>query len=219
MSAIQSFTAATRQATGTRAVRSLRKGGQVPINISRKGAASTSLQMDARSAEIFDAKVVHLAKLEVDGKAITVLRGAIARDVLTDKVTHIDLLEVSEASEIKVQVAVVANTLNCPGIKSGGIVNQNLRSVEVLCRADSIPDVIEVDLSNTNIMESVYVDSLVPPAGVKVLTPGRQVILTIAVSRGMATTTTDATAAAGTDAAAAPAAAAGDAKPAEAAKK
>lgn len=218
MSAIQSFPAATRQATGTRAVRSLRKSGQVPVNISRRGAASSTLQMDARSAEIFDAKVVHLAKLEVDGKAITVLRGAIARDVLTDKVTHIDLLEVSEASEIKVQVAVVANTLNCPGIKAGGIVNQNLRSVEVLCRADSIPDVIEVDLTNTNIMESVYVDALVPPAGVKILTPARQVVLTIAVSRGMATTET-AAAAAPADGAAAATPAAGDAKPAEAAKK
>ncbi len=223
MSAIQTYSAAPRSARGSIAIRHLRKSGQVPVNISRKGADSTLVQMDARSAELFDARVVHLAKLTVDGKEITVLRGAIDKNVLNDRITHIDLIEVDENTEVKVQVALVPNTLGCPGVKAGGIVEQSLRSVQVQCKAGSIPDKIEVDLSGAGLMETVYADRLQAPQGVKILTRSRQVVLSISIPRGMSAAKTDAAAA--TAAGAAPVAAASapaagkDAKPAAAAAK
>jgi len=191
MSAIQTFQASPRTARGSKAVSHLRKSGHVPVNVSRKGGESTLLQMDNRSAELFDMRVSHLATMAVDGKEITVLRGAVDRNVLNDRVTHIDLIQVDGETEVKVQVALVPITLGCPGVKAGGIVEQAARSVMVQCKASAIPDQIQVDLSGVGLMETVYADRLVAPAGVKILAKPRHVVLSISVPRGMSTAKTE----------------------------
>jgi large subunit ribosomal protein L25 len=220
MTATQTYPAAIRTAKGTTAMSRLRKEGQVPVNVSKKGSPSTLLQMDARSAELFDKRVHHLAKLAIEGKEITVLRGAIEKNVLNDKVQHLDLIEVDESTEVTVQVAVVPTLLGCPGVKAGGIVEQSLRSINVRCKASAIPDAIAVDMTSVGLQETVYSDKLTFPEGVKPILRGgrRLVVLSISVPRGMSTAA-DAVAAAGATpaaGAAAPAAAAA-AAPAKAA--
>jgi large subunit ribosomal protein L25 len=202
MSAIQTFSTKPRTPAGTKGADKLRKAGQVPINVSRKGQPSVSLAMDARSAELFNAKVVHLAKLDVEGQPLTVLRKEVFRNPITDRVLHIDLL------------AVVALANDCPGVKAGGIVELAQRRLRVKCRATQIPDYIEVDLAGVAIMESVPVSKAKLPKGVTLLTPANQVLLSVVIPRGMSLAATE-TPAAGADGAAAPAAgAAGAAAPA-----
>jgi large subunit ribosomal protein L25 len=216
MSAILTYSAQPRTATGSSAASKLRSAGQVPVTISRKGHPSQHVSFDLKSAANLAAHVIHLCKVEVGGKTLTALRSQIAKDCLTDKITHIDLLEVDEASEIKVDVSVVPDARNCPGVKAGGIVEQHLRKVKVKCKANAIPDSIPVDLGAVELTETVYADRCVLPKGVTLVTPARQPLLSVVITRGMKTAEAEATAAAaaGADGAApaaagAPAAAAG----------
>ena len=213
MSAILTYSAQPRTATGSSAASKLRAAGQVPVTISRKGHPSQHVTFDLKSAANLAAHVIHLCKVEVGGKTLTALRAQIAKDCLTDKITHIDLLEVDEASEIKVDVAVVPDARNCPGVKAGGIVEQHLRKVKVKCKANAIPDSIPVDLGAVELTETVYADRCVLPKGVTLVTPARQPLLSVVITRGMKTAEAEATAAAaaGADGAAPMAAADGKA--------
>ena len=219
MSATNTYTATPRTAFGSFAAKGIRAAGQVPVTISRPGKDSLQVSVDNKTAEKINAEVVHLAKVTVGAETITVLRGAIERHPLKDNILHIDLVQVDEKSEIKVDVAVVPDARNCPGVKAGGIVEQRLRKVKVKCLAGAIPDSIGLDLGNVQIMQTVYASALALPQGVKLLTSPKLPVLSVVITRGMkkvddAAATPAAAAAAPAAKAAAPAAAAAAAKPA-----
>ncbi|MBA3683768.1 MAG: 50S ribosomal protein L25 [Planctomycetes bacterium] len=223
MSATLTFPGSTRTETGTIAANKLRAAGKVPVTISRRGQASQLAVVDVKTAAELASKVVHLCRLTIDGKTITVLRGEIVRHTLKDHITHIDLVEVDEKSTIKVDVAVIPDARNCPGVKAGGIVEQRLRRIKVSCPAHAIPDQFEINLDAVELSTSVLVEAVKLPKGVTLVTPPKSTLLSVVIPRGMKkgeeeAATEAANAAASTPAAegdkkagaAAPAAAAGD---------
>ena len=215
MSAIHSYPATLRTAFGGTAAKVVRAAGQVPVTISRPGKPSLQVQVDNKTAEKINAEVIHLAKITVGTDTVTVVRSSIERHPLKDNILHIDLIEVDEKSEIKVDVAVAVDARNCPGVKAGGIVEQRLRKVKVKCPAGAIPDSIGLDISNVALQQTVYASALTMPAGVKLVTPPRLPVLSVVITRGMKKVDdAAATAAAGAPAAKAAAPAAAAAKPA-----
>ncbi len=185
MSAIHTYTATSRTAFGGFAAKALRATGLVPVTISRPGKESLQVAVDVKTSEKINTEVVHLAKITVGAETITVLRGAIERHPLKDNILHIDFVQVDEKSEIKVDVAVVPDARNCPGVKAGGIVEQRLRKVKVKCLAGAIPDSIGLDLGNVQIMQTVYASALALPQGVKLLTSPKLPVLSVVITRGM----------------------------------
>lgn len=216
MSAMHTYQAEPRTALGTTAARAQRRAGRVPVTISRRGAPSRHLSLASDQAVHLAQNVVHLCKVKLGADEITTLKGEVAVHCLDDGIQHIDLLEVDAASEVSVDVAVRLRADDCPGVKSGGIVEQRLRSVKVRCPASAIPDAIELDLANVQVMETVYAKSLAMPKGVTLLTRADLPVVSIVIPRWMkkADETTAATAegAAAAPAAGADAAKAGDAK-------
>jgi large subunit ribosomal protein L25 len=221
MSATISYPAEPRTATGSKAAQKLRQQGKVPLTVTKPGKPSQLLTLDVKSAQHLAAHVVHLCKLEVKGAGVvTALRAQIDTDCLTDAIKHIDLIEVDEKSEIRVDVAVHPDARNCPGVKAGGIVELRARKIKVICKASAIPDALELDLGETQITETVFADQIKLPAGVKLAVPPKYPILTVVIPREMlkaeekvvaAATPAEGAAAATAEGAAAPAAA-GDAK-------
>lgn len=185
MSATLSFAATPRTSLGSSATSHLRKAGQVPATLSRPGQASVHLAIEAKAAAELDAKVVHLCHIEVAGKPVTVLRGEIVKDCISDQIQHIDLIQVDEKSEIKVNVAVIPDARNCPGIKAGGIVEQTLRTIAVKCKATAIPDSLAIDLGDVQLTDVVLVEKVKLPAGVTLVTPGKKPLLSVVIPRGL----------------------------------
>lgn len=225
MSTLHSYAAQPRTSLGSSAATKLRAKGIVPVTVSRPGKPSEHLQIDEKSAFHLAGNVVHLCKVDVAGKAITALRGEIAKDVLSDKIKHIDLKEVDAQSDIIVDVAVVPDARNCAGIKAGGLVELRSRTIKVKCKANAIPDHVGVDITDVELMQSITVGAIKLPAGISLVTPAKTLLLSVVVPRGLkiaeaeaaAATAEGATPAAGAEGAAAPAAAGADGKPAAAA--
>ncbi len=192
MSSTLSYTATLREATGSTATKALRSVGKVPVTLSRPGKPSVHLALDTKTAEDLAKHVVHLTKVSFGAENVTALRGAIVRHCLKDHIEHIDLVQVDEQSEIKVDVAVVPDARNCPGVKAGGIVEQRLRKVKVKCKANAIPDAIGLNLDDVQIMETVYANKLSLPTGVTLVTNPKLPVLSIVITRGMAKTETPA---------------------------
>ncbi|MDQ6996216.1 MAG: 50S ribosomal protein L25, partial [Mariprofundus sp.] len=55
------------------------------------------------------------------------------------------------------------------GIVKGGLLDMVRHSLEVSCRADSIPDQIEVDCANMEIGDTIHVEDIPLPEGAEVL--------------------------------------------------
>ncbi len=213
------FTASPRTALGTKNARKQRSLGQVPVTVSRAGQPSRHLSLDVKSAHVLADTVVHLCQIQVDGTAFTALRGAVDWDCLTDAIKHIDLLEIDPKGEIEVEVAIAVDARNCPGVKVGGLVEQRLRKVRILVKADAIPDAIGLDLGEVQLGQIVNAGQLKLPAGAKLLSAAKTLVLSVIIPRAMKKTE-EATPAAGAEGAAAPAegAAKGEAAKGDAAK-
>ncbi|MFM2045642.1 MAG: hypothetical protein RLY86_4218, partial [Pseudomonadota bacterium] len=125
------YALSSRATTGTSAAQKLRAAGQVPVTITRKGKDSLHAAIDAKQAEHLVANVIHLCEVDLDGARLSTLKGAVQRHCLSSQLQHIDLLAVDAASEVKVEVAIIAEMATAPGVKAGGIGEWRHRSIPV----------------------------------------------------------------------------------------
>ncbi len=154
---------------GSRAVRRLRRTGQVPgIVYGGAGGDCVSFKVDARV----------LRKVLVDGSALidleiggTKTRPVIVKDQqlhpVRGDVMHIDLLEVRLDEKIQAPVAVhIEGAEEAPGVKEGGVMEQVAHQLQIEALPTALPDFITVDVSGMEIAATMHLSELTPPEGV-----------------------------------------------------
>lgn len=159
----------TKQGKG--AARELRRNGMIPGVIYAKGhdslaIAITKKDLDAalRAGHFF----THTHELSLDGKATKVLARDIQRDPVTDRPLHIDFIRYNPKSTVHVDVSVrVVGEDESVGLKQGGVLQLVETTLEVVCRADSIPEELVVSVAGLDIGDSVHMTSIPLPEGVK----------------------------------------------------
>lgn len=109
----------------------------------------------------------HKQEIVLEGKTLAVLAREIQRHPVTEKPLHIDFMAYNPARKVRVAVMVkITGEAECPGLKSGGVLQLVETTLEVVCRADSIPAEIEANVAGLNIGEAVHLSSLKLPEGV-----------------------------------------------------
>jgi large subunit ribosomal protein L25 len=88
------------------------------------------------------------------------------RDVLTRGPLHVDFYEIDLKKSVRVRVP-LHFVGKAKGITDGGLVSPVVREIEVDCLPTAIPEFIEVDVSHLGIGDSVHMEELVVPEGVK----------------------------------------------------
>jgi len=105
--------------------------------------------------------------MEIDGAKTRVLPRDVQQHPVTDFPLHVDFLRVTENTRINVDVAVhFINEEESPGLTRGGVLNVVRFEVEVFCRAGSIPESLIVDLTGTDIGDSILISAVALPNGV-----------------------------------------------------
>ena len=181
---MQELTIRKREGTGKGAARRLRRTGIVPA-VLYGGAAAESIAVDPKS--ILKAMHGHEGttlllslKFEGDGGGarMAVLR-ELQFDPVSEDVLHVDFQEVAADKPITVRVAVhpVGEAIGVKDTK--GILNLVLHELDVSCLPTSIPDRIDADVSALAIGDVLTVESLQPPAGVRILNDPGQAVATV----------------------------------------
>jgi large subunit ribosomal protein L25 len=99
------------------------------------------------------------------------------QDPLTRQLLHADFIDVRENEQVKVNVPLVL--VGKPaGVLEGGVLSQSRRELEVYALPGAIPEKIEVDVGAMKIAQSLHINEVKLPEGVKVKS---QVNYTIAV--------------------------------------
>ncbi|EJD8482160.1 50S ribosomal protein L25/general stress protein Ctc [Staphylococcus pseudintermedius] len=148
-----------RQGKQTRGdLRKIREAGKVPAVVYGYGTKNVSVKVD----EVEFIKLMRevgrngVIELGVGSKQIKVMVSDYQYDSLKNQITHIDFLAINMTEERTVEVPVHLIG-EAPGAKEGGVVEQPLFNLEITATPDSIPEYIEVDISELNVNDSLSV--------------------------------------------------------------
>lgn len=190
MSQTYELKAELRERAGKGSARELRRNGKVPAVIYGDKQAPISIALDYKEVyyKIYGGGfLTTIATIDVDGKKIQVLPKDYQLDPVRDTPLHVDLLRVGKNSVVTVQLPVhFINEEKSPGIKRGGVLNIVRHEIEATVPANTIPDAIVVDLSGTELGDSIHVSSVKLPKGVEPTITDRDfTIATIAAPAGL----------------------------------
>jgi len=163
-----------RETTGKGDARRMRRAGLLPGIIYGGGKPDLAITINANAiGKLLNEEAFYTSMLEVKVKGKrgknTVLLKDVQWDPIIDTAMHLDFVRVSSKDSVTVEVPVVAiNFEKCPGDVAGGLLDVIRHVLEVTCRADSIPDSIEVDCANMDIGDTVHIEDITLPEGAEV---------------------------------------------------
>lgn len=182
-----SLTITPRAQTGRSASRRVRKANQIPAILYGKHTSPQTLSVDAPEfvrllkAVAGRALLIELVQKDKAEKALSFLQ-EIQRDPITDKYLHVDLQEVKadEKLEINVPIALIGEAY---GVKQqAGVLEIATHTVRIRCLPKDLPPVIEVDISELKINETLKISNLKAVAGVEYRdVPGQPVVSVLSV--------------------------------------
>lgn len=184
------FEAQLRERTGKGASREYRRNNLVPAVIygDKKDPISILLPYKELSMALHKGGFMNtIATIKVDGNNHRVLPKDYQLEPVRDFIEHVDFLRVSKNTIVTVEIPVhFENEEDCPGLKSGGVLNVVRFTVEVNCPADSIPEEFTVDLLPFEMGDSINISNVTLPEGVEPTITDRDfTIATIASPAGL----------------------------------
>jgi large subunit ribosomal protein L25 len=169
-----------RDPEGSRSARRLRRDGQVPGVIYGGGDEPQHFAVDARTLRNTLAHAGQVIEVSIDGSSTNVLIKDVQRHPVRGEAVHVDLLRVRMDVAIHATVPIhFEGAEEAPGVTEGGIFNQELREVNIEALPGDIPEYIAHDVSGLVMNETITLEVLTAPAGVKLLDDPETTIATI----------------------------------------
>jgi large subunit ribosomal protein L25 len=180
------LTAKPRTTKGNSPARALRRDGAIPAVIYGPGTEPVALSVNvydleqalkaAGSSQVF-------VDLSIEGG---VTRKAMLKELQRHPVNgsfiHADFYEV--ALDRKVGVMIPVTTVGkCQGVEMGGMLQLIRRELEALCIPTDIPDVIEIDITDLDMGDSVHVEDIAMEGDVELVHDVNFTVLTILAGR------------------------------------
>ena len=184
------FEVEARDSRGKGAARKLRAQGLVPGVVYGGGREATPIALDAagleRLLERSHSGVNTLIDLAGNSPAAgrTVIAKELQREAVRGELTHVDFYEIDLTHKIEVDVPIHL-TGTPQGVVLGGVLDQQIREITLLCMPNAIPDDIEADVSGMELGDSLHISDLVVPAGIEVVAEEVLTVATVLVPRGL----------------------------------
>jgi len=168
-----------REITTKGGLKGLRKQDMVPGIIYGKDVSPLPLAFKkADLSRAFRTKGV-LYRLNISGEQPTMaLLREVQRKPLTGEIVHVDFMRVKMTERITAQVPVVVVGEE-ELVKQGAILQAGIKEVEIECLPGDLPDSLPLDVSGKSIGDTVLVQDLKHPEGVRILTDENTVVLVI----------------------------------------
>ena len=171
------FTAFERTLQGTGASRRLRNAQKVPGIVYGAGTPAM-IELDhnalffALKKEAFHSSIL---EMELAGKSEQVLLRDYQMHPFRPIVLHIDFQRVDATTKIVKKVPLhFINEENSPAVKTdASIVNHVATELRISCLASQLPEFLTIDLGELTKGQTLHVNDIKLPAGIKVVTQGR----------------------------------------------
>ena len=149
-----------RTGTGKSAARRLRSQDLVP-GVIYGGAKEVNFTETAVALKTFDyTSDFQKINIKVDGHTYTCIMKDLQFDKVSDKLIHIDLLELVEDKKVNATIP-LKFTGAAAGVKAGGKLEIRLKAVKVKTLPKYLRENIEVDLTNLELNSNIRVQDIV----------------------------------------------------------
>lgn len=165
------------------ALRQLRNDGGIPgvvygTNTNGEPISVESIEM---TKLIRDNGRNGIFSLNIGNKNHQVMITDIQRDSLKGDILHIDFFEIDMNSEIDTEVP-IRLVGDSPAIKEGGVVSQLVHQLSIRCLPSDIPEIVEIDISELNIGQSIQVGEIKGVPKVTITNDPEETIVTVLIA-------------------------------------
>ena len=175
-----------RETRGNSPARKLRREGHVPAVLYGRGKPPTSLAINAHELELVlkdsqAGQVFVNLEIETLGRRQALLK-ELQRHPVKGAYIHADFFEIDLDRKIRIKVPVTTRG-QAKGVEMGGMLQIIRRELEVLCLPRSIPEKLEIDITELDIGESIHVEEIPLEAGVEIPHEVNFTVLTVLSGR------------------------------------
>ena len=174
----------TRETEGSRANRRMRRAGRIPAVIYGGGAEPTPISVDARELRHALHASGAVIELSLDGETTNAVLKDSQWDPVRGDTWHVDFLRVRMDVAIQSIVTLeLTGADDAPGTDEGGVLEQQLREIQIEALPGDVPEVITHDVSGLNLNDTVHVSDLSAPDKVTILDDPELVVASISLPR------------------------------------
>ena len=149
-----------RESVGKSSSRLLRNAGQVPcVLYGGEGPIHFSAPELAFSKLVYTANAYTVVIAFGEKESYNAILQDIQFHPVSDKILHIDFYQLFDDKKISMDIPVKVNG-NPIGVKLGGNLQRNKRKLRIKALPTNLPDNIEIDISELNIGDKVYITEL-----------------------------------------------------------
>ena len=171
-----------RESVGKKATQALRNAGQVPCVVYGGDKTVHFSATELSFAGLVYTPNAHTVVIALeDGTKIDAILQDIQFHPVTDSILHVDFYQIFSDKEVAMDIP-VEFTGSSKGVKNGGVLRKNKRSLRVKAIPGNLPDVITVDISPLKIGGKLYITEL-EDESFKFMHPDNTVICQVRRSR------------------------------------
>ena len=187
-----------RESLGKQANKKYRKDGFIPAVIYGKNKDNLNILVDPIKLkkllknEAGENTIIEMKLDKSDLKKNVLLKDA-HLDTLTSDPLHLDFYEITEGMDVKVSAPLLF-TGKPEGVKNGGVIQTLSNEIKIECLPTNIPNIIEIDISDLNIGDTLRVKDIKPMDGIEILSNPESTIISVLAPRlvvGASTTDAD----------------------------
>ncbi|MDG1262310.1 MAG: 50S ribosomal protein L25/general stress protein Ctc [Flavobacteriales bacterium] len=176
-----SLSGSPRENVGSKDAAALRKSGNIPA-VLYGGSEQIHCSVGTVPVEklIYNADVFQI-DLEVGGKTYPCIIKEIQFHPVTDKIVHLDLLQLFDDKEVTVNIP-VRPVGTAEGVRNGGRLATNYRRLPLRGLPNAIPEYVNVDITELNIGDVIRVREI-PMDGFTILKSDSDVVVAVKRTR------------------------------------
>jgi large subunit ribosomal protein L25 len=157
-----SLSGSLRGSVGKKDAKLQRRAGKIPC-VLYGGPEQIHFVADEKSfSKILFTPEVNLIRITIDGKEYDTIYQEIQFHPVTDKLLHVDFLQVLPDKPVTIAIPVKSEGVS-PGVLKGGRLEKKMRKVKIRALIKDLPDFIMVDISPMDIGDSARVGDLKIP--------------------------------------------------------
>lgn len=181
-------TIAARSSEQARALKKLRKEGNVPCVLygGKENMNFTLKENDLRKVVI--TPHIYVIDLVIDGQKKNAVLKEIQFHPVKDTIIHVDFYEIDESKPIVMDVPVDLVGL-APGVQAGGKLHHQMRRIKVRAKYTVIPEKLSIDVSKLTLGKVIKIGEL-SFDGLELVNPKDAVVCSVKMTRAAADTTT-----------------------------
>lgn len=180
--------AQVRTEFGKKAGRDMRRAGNVPavvygVEKDANGApvAKAITITEKELAKLLYTPNVYIVNLNIEGTTVKAILKDLQSDFVTDHPVHVDFYQITEDKPVVMQIPVKLNGL-AEGVKAGGKLALNVRTLAVKAVYTKFPDTLDIDVTSLGLGKSMKVAAL-SYDGLEIVTSKEVVVCAVRMTR------------------------------------